>query len=97
MTFREDAKKQLKEIDGRIDTISSFAFETIDTAKRGIKLWFVTWIITFLCLIASLIYIVYLHNDIGTVSEDKVIDIDNVDSIDKSNIEIGDNGWERLD
>lgn len=94
MTFREDAQKEMKKIDEKVENITSFAFETIHTAKREVRLWFFTWIITFLCLIGSLIYIIYLHNDMGNISEDRVIDINNVDNIDKSHIEIGEDRWE---
>lgn len=61
--------------------------------KRDKILFFVMWLITFLCLIGAVIYIIYLHKDIETITE--TIDIQDVESIDNSHIKIGDDIWEK--
>ena len=43
---------------------------------------------------ATIGYLVYVLNDIGTV-EESTIDIDGVETIDNSHIKIGDDVWEK--
>ena len=89
MTVKEDINK----MDKRIDEIS-IAYEMLQDNKRDKKRWFIIWIITFIALIGSIVYIVYLHNDIETVETDE-ISIQDVESIDNSHIKIGDDIWEK--
>ena len=94
MTFKDDSKKEIKKMDEKIDNISSFAFKIIKEAKRDKTFWFVTWLITFLALSGSIIYIIYLNGDIDTTVTD-TIDIQDVQNIDNSHIKIGDDVWEK--
>ena len=45
----------------------------------------------FIALIGALVYIVYLHKDIGTTTE--TIEVQDVETIDNSHIKIGDDEW----
>ena len=59
--------------------------------KRDKILFFVMWLITFIALIGALVYIVYLHKDIGTTTE--TIEVQDVETLDNSHIKIGDDEW----
>ena len=86
----ENMKKEVKELKEQ-----SFAMEILGDYKKSNKRWFIAWIITFLVLIGTACYIIYLKQDTGTIT--KEIEIDDVDKIDNSHIKIGDDIWEKLD
>lgn len=91
MTVKEDINK----IDKKIDEVS-IAYEMLKDNVKDKRRWFIIWIITFLCLISSIVYIIYLHDDINTITDDDSIEIQDVESIDNSHIKIGDDVWEKL-
>jgi len=91
MTVKEDLNK----IDKKIDEVS-IAYEMLKDNIKDKRRWFIIWIITFLCLISSIVYIIYLHDDINTITDDDSIEIQDVESIDNSHIKIGDDVWEKL-
>lgn len=88
-------KEELEEVKNEV----SFAMEMLTYAKqqntqleesnkRMFRIWLVTFIGLTLCLIASVVYIILLQNDIGKTT--KEIDIEDVEVIDNSHIKIGD-------
>ena len=93
MTFKEDVNKNIEKVDRKIDEMS-IAYLSIKYAKRDKTIWFIVWLITFLALLGSIGYILYLHNDIDTIETDE-INISDVESIDNSHIRIGDDIWEK--
>lgn len=68
----------------------SIAWEMLQDSKKEKKKLFIMWIITFIALIGVSCYTVYLLNDIGTVTETSTQEIDDVDTIENSNITNGD-------
>lgn len=68
----------------------SIAWEMLQDNKKEKKRLFIMWIITFIALIGVSCYTVYLLNDIGTVTETSTQEIDDVDTIENSNITNGD-------
>lgn len=94
MNIEEDLNK----IENKVEK-TSFAMEMLTYAKqqntqleeankRMFRIWLVTFIGLTLCLIASVVYIILLQNDIGKIT--KEIDIEDVEVIDNSHIKIGD-------
>lgn len=83
----EEMKKEVKEIQEQ-----TFALEILSDYKKQYKRLFIIWIITFLALIGTSCYLIYLLNDIGvetTTTENtttETIDIDDVDNIQDSHI-----------
>ena len=101
MSLREDVEKVQDKLEK-----TSVAMELLEYSKqqnkqqykqlRGANIrMFIVWIITFIGLIISLGYIVYLLNDINTDID--TIDIDEVETIDNSHIKIGDDIWEKYE
>lgn len=93
-------KEELEEVKNEV----SFAMEMLEYSKEqntqltdNFKKMYRVWIITFiglsLCLIASIGYIIYLLNDIGSVED--TIEIVDVETIDNTHIKIGDDVWEK--
>ena len=78
-----ELKKELEEV-----REESFAMELLKDFKKQNKRMFIVWIITFLTLIGVTCYTIYLLNDIEYTEE--IIDIQDVENIDDSNIQIGD-------
>lgn len=69
----------------------SFGLEILSDYKKQNKRIFIIWLITFIALISSIIYIIYLYNDIGIIEETtKTQEIKDVDAIENSNISNGD-------
>ena len=86
MTLREDfneLKRKTKEVE------NSFAIEMLKDYKKTNKRQFIIIVILILCLMGSIGYIIYLHNDIQTVTTTDTIDIQNVNDITESDIGIG--------
>lgn len=78
-----ELKKELKEVREQ-----SFASEILSDYKKANKRQFATIIIILCMWFATIGYLVYILNDIGYIEE--TIDINEVDKIDNSNIQIGD-------
>lgn len=95
MDFREDLteiKKEVQEVQEH-----SFAMELLKDQKKQNKRQFII-ILVILCMwLATIGYLVYVLNDVGTSKETQVLDIDDVEKIDNSHIIIGDDIWEKLD
>lgn len=66
----------------------SLAYELLGDLKRTNKRMFIIWIITFVALLGLACYTLWLLNDITYTEE--TIDIQEVEQIDNSNIQIGD-------
>lgn len=78
-----ELKKELEEVREQ-----SFASEILSDYKKANKRQFATIIIILCMWFATIGYLVYILNDIGYIEE--TIDINEVDKIDNSNIQIGD-------
>ena len=68
----------------------SLAYELLGDLKRTNRRMFIIWIITFVALLGLACYTLWLLNDIESVTTEEIIDIEKVDQIDNSNIQIGD-------
>ena len=86
----ERMKKEVKEVEKEQQ---SFAMEFVHTLKVQNKRMFICWLVTFIAFIGLLGYTIWLTNDI--VEETQEISIEDVDTIDSSNIKIGDELWEK--
>ena len=78
-----ELKKELEEVREQ-----SFASEILSDYKKANKRQFAIIIIILCMWFATIGYLVYILNDIGYIEE--TIDINEVDKIDNSNIQIGD-------
>ena len=77
-------KKDLKEVKNE-----SFAAQILKDYKVQNKRLFIIWIVTFVALMGTFVYLVYLLNDIGTIEETTTVTQDNPGG---DNNYIGDNG-----
>lgn len=77
-------KKDLKEVKNE-----SFAAQILKDYKLQNKRLFIIWIVTFVALIGTFVYLVYLLNDIGTIEETTTVTQDNPGG---DNNYIGNNG-----
>ncbi len=89
MSIRED----IEELKNKSEEIvhlekESLAMEFVKDYKKQRKMFFIMWIITFIALLGVTSYLIYIISDIGTSEE--TIDIQDVNTIDNSNIKIGD-------
>lgn len=89
-------KEELEKVEEKVEK-TSFAMEMLKFSKEqnvqlenNNKRMFRIWIITFVGLVLSIGYIIYLLNDIGTTQDIDTIDIQDVEQIDNSHIKIGD-------
>lgn len=94
MSTRNTIKNELNELERKTNEMS-IAYMSIKSANKSKTFWFTAWIITFLCFLGALIFIVNLLSDISTTVTD-TIDIQEVQNIDNSHIKIGDDVWEKL-
>lgn len=78
-----ELKKELEQVRKQ-----SFASEILSDYKKANKRQFATIIIILCMWFATIGYLIYILNDIGYIEE--TIDINEVDKIDNSNIQIGD-------
>lgn len=67
----------------------SWAYETLYGFKDNARRWFTAWLITFICLVMSFLYIGYLLSDIQVVDTDNTQEIKDVDTIENSTIKNG--------
>ena len=65
-------KKDLKEVKNE-----SFAAQILKDYKVQNKRLFIIWIVTFVALMGTFVYLVYLLNDIGTIEETTTVTQDN--------------------
>lgn len=94
-------KEELEKVEEKVEK-ASFAMEMLQFSKKqneqlenNNRRMFWIWVITFIGLVLSVGYIVYLLNDIDTTQDTDVIDIQDVETIDNSHIKIGDDTWEK--
>ena len=73
---------------------NSLAVEILKDYKADSKRWFRILIAVLLMWCVTVVYLVYVLNDVGNYSED-TIDIQGVETIDNSHIKIGDDIWEK--
>lgn len=78
-----ELKKELEQVREQ-----SFASEILQDYKKANKRQFATIIIILCMWFATIGYLIYVLNDVGYIEE--TIDINEVDKIDNSNIQIGD-------
>jgi len=90
MKIREEmnmAKKELNDLKEQ-----SWAMEILHDYKKANKRLFISLIIILSMWFATIGYLVYILNDIGTYDS---IEIEDVENIDNSHIKIGDDIWEK--
>ena len=71
----------------------SFAYELLKDFKKQNKRQFIIILVILTMWFATIGYLVYILNDIGSTEE--TIDIEDVQNIDNSHIRIGDELWEK--
>lgn len=84
----EEMKKEISEIE---EGEKSFFLQLLEALKTSNKRLFVICIILIAAILALFGYIIYLHNDIGTVEETYTQRIEEVNAIDNSTILNGGN------
>lgn len=92
MGLREDVLEIKKEVQDVKE--KSLAHELLHDAKITNKRQFIIIIVILGMWFATIGYLVYILNDIGTTTDS--IDIQDVQNIDNSHIKIGDDTWEKL-
>ena len=95
-THLEEIKKNGTNISNNQQQIqqNSYALDILKDYKAGSKRMFIALLIVLFMWFATIGYLVYVLNDIGTI-EESTIDIDGVETIDNSHIKIGDDIWEK--
>lgn len=83
-------KEDIEELKTKAEELEkeSFAMELVKYNKNQYIRLFWIWVITFIALVGVSCYLIYVLNDTGV--SDETIDINEVESIDNSNIKIGD-------
>lgn len=91
MSMKEDVEEMKKLVKTAQKEEQSLAMSLLQDMKRTNKRLFLLCVLEFLGLLLSVGYTIYVLNDIGASTE--TIDIQDVENIDGSNIEIGDELW----
>lgn len=68
----------------------SLAMSLLADMKKSNKRMFIIWVITFISFLALLGYTIWLLNDIQVTTTEEIIDIQDVETVDNSDIQIGD-------
>lgn len=93
----EELKNEVISLKEESSREESFAMELIKDQKKQNKRMFDRMFVIILVILsmwfATIGYLVYVLNDIGYVETEETIDIDNVDNIQDSDIQIGDREW----
>ena len=84
-----DVKRELEEVKEK-----SLMLDIVSDYKKANRRQFIVILVILTMWFATMGYLVYLLNDIGTVDE-STIDIEDVENIDNSHIKIGDDIWEK--
>lgn len=71
----------------------SFALEILKDYKKSNKRLFITLVIVLFMWFLTIGYLIYILNDIGY--EEEIIDIQDAEQIENSDIQIGDDLWEK--
>lgn len=83
MEVQEELKKVKQEEQG-------LAMTLLQDMKKTNKRMFIIWIITFISFLGLLGYTIWLLNDIEVTTTEEIIDIQDVETVDDSDIQIGD-------
>jgi uncharacterized membrane protein len=86
-------KEDIEKVQKRVEEIS-LAREMIHEDQKKNKRLFIVLLVVLVMWFCTIVYLVYVLNDIGTV-EEQTIDIQDVETIDNSHIKIGDDVWEK--
>ena len=89
MSLKDDVEK----INEKVEQ-TSFAYELLSDMKKQNKRLFIIILVILSMWFATIGYLVYILNDIGTIEESS-IQIEDVETIDNSHIKIGDDIWEK--
>lgn len=68
----------------------SLAMSLLADMKKSNKRMFIIWVITFISFLALLGYTIWLLNDIQVTTTEEIIDIQDAETVDNSDIQIGD-------
>ena len=93
MNIRDEVSSMKEKVNEVKEENKSFAMELVDTLKKQNLRLFICWLITFIAFIGLLVYTIWLYNDIGVDMSE--ISIEDVDTINRSNIGIGGEIWEK--
>ena len=88
MSMKEDVEEMKKIVKEAQQEEQSLAMTLLQDMKKTNKRMFIIWIITFISFLGLLGYTIWLSNDIGSSTE--IIDIQDVENVDSSDIQIGD-------
>lgn len=88
MSIQEDIEKIEKKAE-KLEK-NSFALELLEDYKKANKRMFIALILVLFMWFATIGYLVYVLNDIGTIENTSTQEIEDVDSIENSNIKNGD-------
>lgn len=98
-------KDEITKIENEIKDIhkKSFAMEMMEFQKeqngdlrKNSRRLFIIWFITFIALVGVSVYTIYLIKDNSKIVDEKIVDIQDVETIDNSHIKISDDVWEKL-
>jgi cell division septal protein FtsQ len=85
-------KEDIEKVQKRVEEIS-LAREMIHEDQKKNKRLFIVLLVVLAMWFCTIVYLVYVLNDIGSTEE--TIDIEGVETIDNSHIKIGDDVWEK--
>lgn len=90
MGLKEEVIEMQKELKEVKHEEQGLVMELLSDMKKTNKRIFVMWIITFVCFLGLLGYTIWLLNDIQVTTTEEIIDIQDVETVDNSDIQIGD-------
>ena len=93
MELKKEVVDMKREVENIKDESQSFAMQFVETLKAQNKRLFICWLVTFIAFVGLLGYTIWLHNDIDDIT--KEIEIEDVETINRSNIKIGDDICEK--
>lgn len=90
MSMKEDVEEMKKIVKEAQQEEQSLAMTLLQDMKKTNKRMFIIWIITFISFLGLLGYTIWLLNDIEVTTTEEIIDIQDVETVDDSDIQIGD-------
>lgn len=88
--IKEEVEEMKKLVDKAQEEEHSLAMSLLTDMKRTNKRLFILCILEFLGLLLSIGYTIYVLNDTETTTTEEIIEIKEVESVDNSDIQIGD-------
>lgn len=88
--IKEEVEEMKKLVDKAQEEERSLAMSLLTDMKRTNKRLFILCILEFLGLLLSIGYTIYVLNDTETTTTEEIIEIQEVESVDNSDIQIGD-------